>query len=319
MKKNFSTFYGALFLMSILCSISCSAELTTDEFLQKLDKGYIAAQFDDQNQAASFSKDISSLPGFSYYEKIKTEIKTRMAKNTFPSIEKGSRLDECLPDLCRSSLSSCGFQPEGFILEQPENSLFKVDKSIDFSYFPEYAVLLLMYDIERGKSYEKIFPDENQTKIINRQVTDLKSYFRQILADSFPELSQKQIEEWTDIPFVPFVKGPRSVQTLKAKRPLQPEQITLIHAKWDELTRQKGITMMERLANKIERFIYSDNPDDLNPTQLASVLDPFAMDYTRILSKEFDKVLPKEYVDIPKPRQLEEYQSQFASDIRPKH
>ena len=306
-----------LFLMGILCSISYSAELTTDEFLQKLDQGFIAAQFYDPAQANSFNKDISTLPGYSYFEKIKTEIKTRMAENTFPVIEKGSRMDECLPDLCRSSLSCCGFEPEGFYLERM-GSIFKIDKSIDFSYFPHYAVQLLMYDIERGKSYEKIFPDENQVKIINQQVSELKSYFKQILLDSFPELSQKQVEEWTDIPFIPFVKGPRSVQTLKAKRPLKPEQITLIHKKWDELTRQKGITLTERLANKVKRFVYSDKPDDLNPAQLSSILFPFARDYTRVLMDEFYKVLPKEYVDIPRPRQLDELITRYAADTRPK-
>lgn len=296
--------YLLLFMLSVTPNWYCgfsNSLLSNADWMGKMDLGYYAAVLKNPEVAQSLNFDPKPLPGYSAYEQLKANVAEMIRTNQFPIVETGSRTAENIPEQVRSMIIGSGLTPGN------------IDASIPYSsekvsaYIPEYWALSLAWRIECAKIIESLLPSPTEAQFILNQIKVLKTAFAEMLTKTFPDLDKEELESIVDQRFIPFEKGPITLNHT-AKRPLSTEQLQFIQQKWNEMIKENP-SNAELAANQVS--YKASTPKSLKRIALFKYTYPLA----KLLVDEFDNNLPMKDILPVMPEQLKILEKQLSEDI----
>ncbi len=286
-----------------------SEKLSKQNILKYVEEGFQEAVLKDPSDA--FQMDFSVLPGYGNFSRVENNVENFLDRGEFPEVESGSLTAKNIKQICKElfQLGGIAKNPEMPTPTFPDVVLQSPD-------LPEFLTLYMKYMIERSLAIEAILPDKEQVNEIRKQIKDLKDTLFNLAKEEFHEFSPEIIKEQLDILFEPIDDGPTSVQNTTAKRPLTSAQIQNIMYEWGELAeKQTGfyqnlIDREKQIRGRAGRNISKDEILSRKYFKKSSLMKYF-FPFNRVLRKEYQNVLLKEYVPPQKPERLVEMEKEF--------
>lgn len=294
-------------LIICFCMISYSESVPVETLLNKVDEGFIQTV---QKEKEDRIVNAANLPGKKIIEKVKDQIRQRMAAQNFPCVEKGSKTERNLVELFQAALSKSGIAKGEFQLQ----TILKNHPDV-FSYLPEIILEDFVLDIQTAQIWERMNPSEDEVPVILRQLKEIKEKTKENLLSVFGKEYEKEVQDILDSHFIQYEKGPTSLLSPWAKTILSRERMAFIDKRLNEIKKKAGRDFTRRVSIPDETAKKGRKREVFFHSKIEPQLRQYSQPVFKVIRDEYLLLIPSEIRNLKLPQRIIKLRSAYIKDI----